>query len=293
MHNDSLATLRQTLSITDTAASSIKMIEACSDIYTPELFASISRRGRTIFLEEANIALLSTAGLLDLFQLPTKSSFLLLSGTNHDSFNKCDDLCWLSPLALDIGRKATGPLAFYSTQFTGPENSNTQRDTISKLLVILIYQLLTWEGKFAREWRHVVDRATNTEAWHTGTLKTQKKLLLELLNALADRNNGNSCDQKYDIAPITLIIDRPDAFCELAKDGGRDWPISDALYELVEVLLEVLNDARGIVKVVMIMHSSFSGENNWNMKWLWENLEKKYKPPILVCRRNWDQGKRE
>jgi hypothetical protein len=275
------------------AASSTKTMDACSNIYTTGLFASTSRRGRTILLQEANITLLSTAGLLEPFQSPDQSSLLLLSGTNHHYSTHYVELCWLSPLALDFARTATGPVAFYSTQSVGPLDSILQRETIPNLLGAIIYQLLTWEDDFARQWRGAVDRAACTEAWQTDTLRMQKELLLALLNALAERSDNNDHDRKGNIAPTTIVIDRPDAFCiEPAGGGRREWPIGDMLLELVESLLKVVKEARGIIKVVVIMHAAFSDEDRSEVKFSWERLEKEWKPPMLVCRRDWEQGRR-
>jgi hypothetical protein len=233
-------------------------------------------------------------GLLDPFQSPTQSSLLLISGKNHHSYGGDARLCWLSPIALDFARVASGPLAFYSTQRAGPVESPSQRDTLPSLLNTVIYQLLTWEDDFAREWRGTVERAVGTEAWRTDTMTTQKELLLALLNAWADRSNGNGEDRDNSTAPTTIIIDRPDALCIKSADGGRpEWPIGDALLNLVDVLLEVLKDARGVVKVVIVMHAAFSVEDHPQLRWSGERLEKKEKPPLLVCKRNWEQGTRE
>jgi hypothetical protein len=234
--------------------------------------------------------ILSTAGLLEPFQSPGQSSLLLLSGTNHLHYVQ---LCWLSPLALKFARTATGPVAFYSTQSVGPPDSNLQRETIPNLLGAIIYQLLTWEDDFAREWRRTVDRAACTEAWRTDTLGEQKKLLLTLLNKLAERSGNHDHDRMGDMAPTTIVIDRPDALCiEPAGGGRREWPIGEMLLELVESLLEVVEEARGIIKVVVIMHAAFSDEAHSEFKFSWEGLEKKWKPPMLVCRRDWKQERR-
>ena len=269
-------------------------MDACSRIYTTGLFSSTSRRGRTILLQEANIALLSTASLLEPFLSPGQSSLLLLSGTNHHSSTHYNELCWLSPLALDFARTATGPVAFYSTQSDGPLDSILQRETIPNLLSAIIYQLLTWEDDFARQWRGAVDHAACTEAWRTDTLRMQKELLLTLLNALAEPSDNNEHGRNGNIAPTTIIIDRPDALCiERAGGGRREWPIGEKLLELVESLLEVVKEARGIIKVVVTMHAAFSDEGRSEVKWFWERLEKRWKPPMLVCRRDWEQGRRE
>ena len=82
-YNNSLATLRQTLHVTNTCASLAKIIDACATVKPAGIFASASRRDRTIHLQEADTDLLYTTGLLARFQSPTQSSLLLLSGTNH------------------------------------------------------------------------------------------------------------------------------------------------------------------------------------------------------------------
>ena len=267
-------------------------MDACSKIYTTGIFASTSRRGRTFFLQEADITLLSAAGLLEPFQSPDQSSLLLLSGTNH-RFTHDDELCWLSQLALDFAKTATGPVAFCSAQSVGPLNSMLQRETIPNLLGAIIYQLLTWEDDFARKWRGEVDRTACTEAWQTDTLRMQKQLLLTLLDALAERSDNDDHDRKGNLAPTTIVIDRPDACCiEPAGGGRREWPIGKMLLKLVESLLEVVKEARGIIKVIVIMHAIRSEEKCSTMKFSWESLEKEWKPPMLVYRRGWEQGKR-
>lgn len=86
--------------------------------------------------------------------------------------------------------------------------------------------------------------------------------------------------------PTSIIIDRPDYFCIEPADGGRrEWPISDAL-------LEVLKVAKGVVKVVVVMHDAYLGVSE-QISWNWGRLEKKSKQPLLVSRLNWEQGTRQ
>ena len=154
-------------------------------------------------------------------------------------------LCWLSPISLDFARIASGPLAFHSTQCAGAVDSLARRDTLPNVLNSVIYQLLTWDDDFSRQWRGTVERAVGMEAWRTDPMSAQKELLLTLLNAWAERANIDGHENHNPSAPTSIIIDRPDSFCIESADGGRrEWPISDALLNTVELLLEVLKVAR-------------------------------------------------
>lgn len=157
-HNDSLASLRDLLQITDTTTSPGMVIEACSKVYPSGILASASRRGRRIPLQDGTTSLLSSEGLLAPFQASDQSSLLLLSGSNYHGCRAGENLCWLSPIALDAARSATGPLAFHSSQTAGAIELLAQRQPFSSLLNCIIYQLLTWDDDFSREWRGTVER---------------------------------------------------------------------------------------------------------------------------------------
>lgn len=278
-------------------------MDACSTIYTPELFARVSRRGRTILLQEADTAFLSTAGLLDQFQCPTQPSLLLVSGTNHHSLPNTNGLCWLSPVTLEIGRQATGPLAFCSTHYAGHVDSVRQRDTLTNLVDAILYQLLIWDDDVARKCCGTVKRAACAETWQTEPMKARRGLLLELLNALAEVPSARSHNNnRVHTKPTTIVIDRLDAVSIEPEGGGkRERPSGDELLDFVEMLLEVLAEAKGTVKVVVTMHAAFTEESRPEMRYRWEVLEKDWEKkreknresPKLVCRREWEQGTRE
>lgn len=109
----------------------------------------------------------------------------------------------------------------------------------------------------------------------------------------AERANIDGHENHNPSAPTSIIIDRPDSFCIESADGGRrEWPISDTLLNTVELLLEVLKVAKGVVKVVVVMHDAYLGVSE-QMSWNWGRLEKKSKQPLLVSRLNWEQGTRQ
>ena len=171
-------------------------------------------------------------------------------------------------------------------------DSLSRRDTLPNLLSSVIYQLLTWDDDFSREWRGSVERTVRTDAWRTNSMRAQKELLLKLLNAWAVRANIDGYENNNASAPISIIIDRPDAFCIEPADGGRrEWPICDALLVIVELLLEILKEVKGVVKVVVVMHAAFS-EVSEQLSWQWKMLEKKWQRPLLVSRRSWQQETR-
>ena len=285
-HNDSLATLRQTLRLTDLTASASSTIKACGIVYPDGIFTQVSRRGRIILLQEADNALLSATGLLGQFQSPAQSSLFLVTGTNHHSLVSTHGLCWLSPFTLEFAKQAAGPLAFFSTQSNGHIDSVSKRVSISTILNAIIYQLLTWNDDLARKYCGTIHRAARAESWQTESSSRQKGLLLEILNALTEHPNVNN--------PTTIIIDRLDAVCIYPTDGGKcESPNGDELIEFVESLLEILEEAEGVVKVVVTMHAAFSDENDPGVKYNWEHLEKKWRPPLLVSKRGWEQYARK
>ncbi|KAL6721021.1 hypothetical protein ACLMJK_000121 [Lecanora helva] len=282
LHNDSLATLRENLQIDNALSSPASVIEACSTVYSPGLFGSTSRRGRTYVLQECDRHLLSASGLLEPFQSLQKSSLLLMSGINHQFFPYYNTLCWLSPVTVDLARSARGSLAFYSTQYAGGTDSLSSRHTLPTLFNSIIYQLLTWNEDFSRQWRGTVERAVAAETWKTDLMSAQKNLLLVLLNAWADRNDDVS------EAPTTIIIDRPDAFCiESTADGTRKWPIVDELLDVVETLLEIVTEAKVVVKVLVVMNTA-SSEGFRAQTWEWDRLEKQW-GQTLLSKRKWEQ----
>lgn len=76
-----------------------------------------------------------------------------------------------------------------------------------------------------------------------------------LLNAWAKRLNYL---KKHDtLAPTTIVIDRPDTLKALVGDGTPVWPICDRLLDLTRGMLEVLDEAHGVVKVIVTMHANF------------------------------------
>ena len=295
--------MRQLLKLTDVTASKVKTTDVCNNIYTPELFSQISRHGRTLFLQEANIALLSEAGLFDSFQSPSQSCLLLLSGTNHHSFPNSCGLCWLSPLTVELVKQAIGPSAFFSTHYAGHVDNVIERCPLTTLIDAIIYQLLVWHDDVARKCCGAVKRAASADTWGREPMKARKALLLELLNALAeisDIENNNHNARNADVT--TIVIDRLDAVSIEPKHGGkRERPSGDELLEFVEFLLEVMNEARGTVKTVVTMHAAFTEESLPEMRYSWGQLqkdsdkrwEKDQKSPLLICRREWEQGTRE
>ena len=182
-------------------------------------------------------------------------------------------------------------------------NNVRQRDTLTNIVNAILYQLLVCNNDVAKKWHGTVERATRAETWQTEPMEARRALLLDLLNALADiprvRSHDNSAG---DTKPTTIIIDRLDAISiEPAGGGKREVPSGGDLREFVEMLLEVLDKAKGIVKVVVTMHAAFTEENCPEVKhrweWLQEDWEKKWKKdpksPRLTCRLDWEQRTRE
>ena len=270
-------------------------METCTSVYYPGLFASTSLRGRTIFLQEASTGLLSSADLAS-FEAPGQSSLLLLTGTNRYRYGAGESLCWLSPIALDVARKATGPLAFHSTQCARSESRQSRRADHLTLLNTIIYQLLTWDDDFAREECAKVECAINTQRWQVNPLEVQKELLLRLLDELPGDHNTCDPNDRATIAPKTIILDRPDACCKNTVGGGRpEWPIGSVLLDLVEMLLGVLKESKSVVKVLIVMDAAASSA--WGrpeLKHIWDRLERKAEQPVKFMHRyDWEQQTRE
>ena len=177
-----------------------------------------------------------------------------------------------------------------------------QRDTLTNIVNAILYQLLVCDNDVARKWCGTVERATRAATWQIEPMKARSALLLDLLNVLADIPRVRSHDNTAgDTKPTTIIIDRLDAISvEPAGGGKREVPSGGDLRDFVEMLLEVLDEAKGIVKVVVTMHAAFTEENCPEVKHMWEWLqddwEKKWKKdpksPRLTCRRDWEQGTR-
>ena len=284
-------------------ASQANIVDACSNIYTPEIFTRISRHGRTILLQEANSALLSEAGLLDQFQSPSQSSLLLLSGTNYHSLPNTNGLCWLSPLTIELAKRATGPSAFYSTYHAGHIDSVKQRCPLTSLIDAVIYQLLVWDEDVARKCCGVVKRAACADAWLKEPIEARRGLVLELLNALAELPDvENQSNNLRDAKATTIVIDRLDAVSVQPERGGkRERPSGDELLEFVEFLLNIIGEAKGTVKAVVTMHSAFTEESRPDMRYSWGRLQKDWdkrwkkdrKSPLLLCKHEWEQGTKE
>lgn len=164
------------------------------------------------------------------------SSLLLLSGENFDNYEAGEGLCWLSPAAFEVTTALIGlksRLAFYSTRRSPGHRYIATKESKEKLIAAIILQILHWDSGLFGTMYDGVKRTAQGLTAKENPFEEQKLLLIRILNQWT--NPGH----------VYIIMDR--------IDGFEDSPVLD----VVEALLDVIQEARIIVKILAVAHSAF------------------------------------
>lgn len=164
------------------------------------------------------------------------SSLLLLSGENTDDYVAGQGLCWLSPAAFEVATALIGPesrLAFYSTCRSIGHRYRFIKESKEKLLAAVILQILHWDLDLFGTMYDDIKRTAQGLSSKEDPLEEQELLLIRILS------------QRTNPEPVYIILDR--------IDGFEDSPV----FEVVEALLDVIQSAPIIVKILAVAHSAF------------------------------------
>ncbi|KAI4104301.1 MAG: hypothetical protein LQ339_003920 [Xanthoria mediterranea] len=257
-----------------------KMIDRCQSLHAHAFAKPIRRKGPKHFQQ------ISTRLLQD-FQLywpsldSTKSSVLVLSGSNFDLYDTGKNLCWLSPVTTEIAKeypkipRSEGKcrLLFHSACSDQTSRFSGTREPIDVCVCRFIIQLLLSDDDFFSKHRQSIEDDFKDSS--RGRSDTMKRLLA-------------GC---HPTEEVCIIIDRLDKIAPVPDDSDSD--DDDYVSDVLESVLKIVSTASCAIRLVVTVDGSqwpgVRNDSDFESKWkLWDR-DHRLQDFSRLCKLNWRQ----
>lgn len=190
-----------------------------------DAFAESVRRKRSKKLQQMSLDLVKTSAFYKSWHEATKSSVLILSGSNFDMYEAGLFLCWLSPITTEFAETQLSNqvpskqcrVLFFSACRDGASRHGKRKELLSDSFSHFISQILHWDTEFVdQNCQSVEDDVKDLTRQRKDTLQRllgackcfdQVYIIIDRLDCIAPPNTDDESDEDAVSGNLAALLD--------------------------------------------------------------------------------------